>query len=319
MFPNMNNNFNNNINLIPNMNNNMNMNMMPNINNNMNLIPNMNINQINNNNMNFMNQMYNNNNINMNQINNNMNNIQNMQMMEQIQPIQDQMQMIDLNNNLNNDKLEEQDNIKKEINNYFNSKLYEIDFKRIEAQNEHFKNIKDKLMNHIHSLEKIIEFNNKIMNDYLRDANNITNYKNLLDLSCSVEDIYEDKLNELILCVNEITELYNKRIEELKKNYLNDFNKRYNFHIEDGNYIGFRNLDLQLISLNQLKFNELCKINFNNISELELQFEDDIDIKALTKVSYHNITFLGLYGKIKDIKTLSKLPFKFFKRVTYIW
>ena len=309
----MNNNLLNNINLIPNMNNNMNMmpilnndmNLIPNmnnnmnqINNNMNLIPNMNMNQINNN-MNFISNM----NINMNQINNDMNIIPQIQQMQQIQAPMPTM-------NINNKIFDEQENIKKNINNYYTSKLYKIDFTRIEAQNQHFNIIKDKLMNHIRSLEERIEKNNKIMNKYMEEANNIINYNNLLNFSISIEDIYEDKLNELILCVNDITDLYNIRIEELKKNYLNDFNKRYNYHIQDVGSIGFRHTDLMNIKLDQLKFNELCRINFKNITILELRFEDDIDIGVLTKATYHNIYFLGLFGKIKDIKLLSKLPFK---------
>ena len=46
------------------------------------------------------------------------------------------------------------------------------------------------------------------------------------------------------------------------------------------------------------------------MEELELKIEDDIDIKVLTKTTYHNLTFLGLLGKIKDINILSELPFK---------
>ena len=165
-------------------------------------------------------------------------------------------------------------------------------------------------MNHIRSLELRIEENNKIMSKYLEEANNIMNYKNLLNFSISIEDIYEDKLNELLLCVNEITDLYHIRVKELKNNYLNDFNKRYNFHIVDQGNIGFRHSDLLNLRLDQIKFNELCRINFKNIVELELKFEDDIDITVLTKASYNNLYLLGLYGKIKDTKPLSKFPFK---------
>ena len=267
----MNNNVNNNINFIPNISNNMNMipnmNMMPNMNNNINFFPNMNINQIDNNNMNFNPNM--NMNINLNQMNENVNIMQQMQMMQQMPQIQVQMQDM----NLNNDSIKEkQEKIKKNIDNYYISKLYEIDFKRIESQNQHFKNIKDKLMNHIRSLELRIEENNKIMSKYLEEANNIMNYKNLLNFSISIEDIYEDKLNELLLCVNEITDLYHIRVKELKNNYLNDFNKRYNFHIVDQGNIGFRHSDLLNLRLDQIKFNELCRINFKNIVELELKF-----------------------------------------------
>ena len=44
-------------------------------------------------------------------------------------------------------------------------------------------------MNHIKSLELRIEENNIIMSRYLEEANNIMNYKNLLNFSISIEDI----------------------------------------------------------------------------------------------------------------------------------
>ena len=168
-------------------------------------------------------------------------------------------------------------------------------------------------MSHIKNLEERIEYNNKIMNKYLEEANNNINYKNLLDLSSTIEDIYDNKLNEFNLIINDIKNIYKFGIEELRKNYLDDFNKKYNFNqckIVDEAYIGFRNTSLLNIILEQVTFNELCRIDFKNIHELELRFEDYIDINVLTKVTYHNISFLGLSGKIKDITTLSKLPFK---------
>ena len=349
MFQNMKDYSNNNINNMPNMNNNMN--MMPIMNNNMGMnqmnnnqmYNNMNMNQINNN----MNVNQINNNINMNQINNNLfnpmqmnmnqinfmnNDINNMnnnmmninQMMNdmninqqmQMQMMQEQMQKVHAQNNmayLDNEIIEKQNKIKKRINNYYISKLYEIDFRRIEAQNEHFKEIINKLMSHIKNLEERIEYNNKIMNKYLEEANNNINYKNLLDLSSTIEDIYDNKLNEFNIIINKIKNIYKLGIEELRKNYLDDFNKKYNFNqckIVDEAYIGFRNTSLLNIILDQVTFNELCRIDFKNIHELELRFEDYLDINILTKVTYHNISFLGLSGKIKDITILTKLPFK---------
>lgn len=151
------------------------------------------------------------------------------------------------------------------------------------------------------------------MNDYLEEPNNNINYKNLLNLSSIIEDIYEDKLNELKLCVNEIKNIYTLEKEELKKNYLNDFNKKYclnNLKIEDIPYIGFRNDNLLGIILDQAKFNDLCRIDFKNIIELELRLEDDINIDVLAKATYQNICFLGLTGKIKDFDIFKKFPFK---------
>ena len=59
-------------------------------------------------------------------------------------------------------------------------------------------------MSHIKNLEERIEYNNKIMNKYLEEANNNINYKNLLDLSSTIEDIYDNKLNEFNIIINKI-------------------------------------------------------------------------------------------------------------------
>ena len=294
----------NNMNIIPNMYFNTNMNIMPNINNDGNFFPNMNMVPNMNYNINIMQQ----------------------QMLQQMQ--QQHMNFMNFCEE-ERKKFEEEERRKKEedkqrkkieeIKNYFDSKLYEIDFRRIKGQNESFKQLKKKLMNLTNQykiLEECIQHNNKIMNDYLREPNDKINYNTLLQLSSTIEDIYEDKLKEFELCVNEIKKIYNSAVEELKNNYLIDINKKFNFDIEDKNYVGFRNTGLLNVGkLDEVKFKELCRINFKNISELELKFQDDIDISVLTKATYHNLTFLGLNGKIKDIIILSKLPFKYLNKL----
>lgn len=95
-------------------------------------------------------------------------------------------------------------------------------------------------------------------------------------------------------------------------NYLDDFNKKYNAQLSDKNiYIGFRDTwMLKIGKIDEVIFKELCRINFDSVEELELKFEDNIDISVLTKFSYHDLSFLGLIGKIRDINILNKLPFK---------
>ena len=266
----------NNMNIIPNMNN---MNMMP-IMNNMNMIPNMN-------NMNMIPFM---NNMNMMPIMNNMDMMPNM--------IDDEKQK------------KEQEKINN-INDYYNSKKYEIDFKRIEYQNKIFQEIKKKLMYFINNLEKLMEVNKKILDTYLEKPYIDINYTNLITLSCSIEDQYEDILQKILTCFNEIKNIIKLGIKDLKNNYLNDFNKKYNAYIKDEYYVGFRNTGLlKLYKLDEVKFKELCRINFHNLKELELKYEDNINIEVLTKATYKDISFLGLLGKISDINILSNLPFK---------
>ena len=244
----MNNNMINNLNFIPNMN------MIGDINNNMNLNPNM-IPNINNN-MGMMKQQ-----------------TMQQQMMAQQQMIaqQQMMQQQMIQQQMIQQKiLEEMNGIKEKeielIKNYFYSKLYEIDFKRIKNQIKSFKKMKDKLMNYIQTLEKSIKYNDIIMHDYLEDPNNKINYQNLLKLSSSIEDIYENNLREFELYKNEIRIIYKQSIEELKNNNLNDFNKKYNFHIKDENFVSFRKIGLlKFNKFDEVQFKELCRINFKNI------------------------------------------------------
>ena len=164
------------------------------MNNNMNFIPNMNmigdINNINNN-MNMNPNMMPNMNNNMDMLQQQMMQQQMMaqqqmmqqQMMQQMMAQQQVMQQQIMQQNLdefNKNSLEEERKRKKEeeikkIKNYFDSKLYEIDYKRIKDQNKSFIKMIDILMNHIQSLEKCVEYNEKIMLDYSKDPNNKIN------------------------------------------------------------------------------------------------------------------------------------------------
>ena len=306
-------NMNNNMGIIPNMNNNMN--MIPNMNNNIGMIPNMNMN----NNMNIVPNM------NMTMMPDiNMEMQMQQQMMQQFmqqQNMQQQMmqqqalmqiQQMELNNpNPLSEKEKKEQEIQKNINNYYDSKKYEIDFKRIKNQITNFKKIIDILMIYIKHLEECIEKNNKIIDNYIGKPYKNKNYINLLNLSSSIEDIYEDKIKELELYNNDIKNIFKLGIKELKDNYLNDFNIKYNLNIKDLSDIGFRTYFYDKNKLDEVQFRELCRIDFKNIRRLELMFEDDIDINVLTKATFHNLSDLNLIGKIKDINILTKLPFKF--------
>ena len=246
--------------------------------------------------------------------NNMMNNI----LIEQMQNMMMNMEMNKMNNTeVDKGELEFQEKEKKRKS-YYSSKIYEIDFKRIKRQNEDFKLITKRLLKYIKNLEECIKNNNKIMDDYIENPFKIKNYTNLLELSCSIEDIYEDKIRDFKLDNNEISNIFKLGIKNLKDNYIDNFNKKYNTNLRENKaYVGFRdfldegNYDLHI--LDEVKFKELCRINFNNINDLEIKFEDNININVLLKASYVNLSFLGLIGKIKDINILKQLPFKSLK------
>lgn len=214
-------NFGNNINIMPNIDNNMN--ILPNIDNNMNMIPNLD------NNMNLMN-------------NNNMNDQQN------------NMMLMMMEMNCKKWRKEEEKRKEEERKKYFEDKIYEIDFKRIKQQNKNFNEINNKLKKYIKNLEECIEYNNKIMNDYSQFSYDIDNFTNLLKLSCSIVDIYEDKLKEFKNNINEIGNIYKSGIKEIKDNALNDFNKKYNANLYDQNYI-------RTIIMSEFKFDEIKSRN----------------------------------------------------------
>jgi hypothetical protein len=212
-------------------------------------------------------------------------------------------------------KKEKQEKIK----NYYDSEIYKIDYRRIEQQNKHFKEIKQKLEIYIKGLEECIENNKKIIDNYSLDPTKKENYKSLLKTSSSTEDIYEDKLQEFESYINEIKDIYKQGIKELKDNYLNDFNKKYKKYslLNDEKYVGFRNDSLLYLNeLNEVQFKEICRIDFKKMNELELKIKDNINIDVLSKATFHNIAFLGLLGRIKDINILSKLPFKSLKSLS---
>ena len=198
------------------------------------------------------------------------------------------------------------------IESYYKNNLYEIDFRRIKQQIKDFNDIKNKLEIIIKNLEECINYNNKIINDYSKEPLNKEIYINLINLSSSIEDIYENKSKELKRYIIEMNDIYKLGMKELKDNYLNEFNKKYKTKLSDkNNYLGFRNTEiLNLGKIDEATFKDLCRINFNYIKELELKFEDNIDISPLKNFSYHDLNYLGLIGKIKNINILSQLPFK---------
>ena len=72
-------------------------------------------------------------------------------------------------------------------------------------------------MHFVNKLEESIEFNKKTVDNYLKEPYAGENLTNLLKLSSSVEDIYEDKLQELDSLKKEIENFIKLAIKELKK------------------------------------------------------------------------------------------------------
>ena len=125
------------------------------------------------------------------------------------------MQMMMANMNINEINKINEEKIKKnakqeEIKNYYSSKNYEIDFWRINGQNDNFREIIKSLSEFINNLKKCIKNNTKILDQYSEDSLNIESYTNLIKLSSSIEDIYEDTLKNFESISKEINKIYKK-------------------------------------------------------------------------------------------------------------
>ncbi len=112
-------------------------------------------------------------------------------------------------NKINEEKIKK-DAKQEEIKNYNSSKNYEIDFRRINGQNDNFREIIKSLSEFINNLKKCIKNNTKILDKYSEDSLNIESYTNLLKLSGSIEDIYEDTLKNFESISKEINKIYKK-------------------------------------------------------------------------------------------------------------
>ena len=95
--------------------------------------------------------------------------------------------------------------------------------------------------------------------------------------------------------------------------FLKDFNKKYNLNIRD---TMIDKLDLSLKNLGNELLEDLCKIEFRDIKELDLCGNDISDIKILEKAKFKKleIIFLG-NNKLTDINILEKVHFEKLKEL----
>ena len=207
---------------------------------------------------------------------------------------------------------------------------------------------KDNINNYL-QLDDIIMndllYDNNINKEYINETIYIIQYpENKLSVSYGILDkIYEDKKYDFIhrCCTKEgssgspILNLNNKIIGLHKKgntkynkgaflNYpikefiklnlnndetlLNEFNKKYELDISD---ININKLGLQFKNLGNDGLNNLCKIDFKELKELCLCYNEISDIKALEIARFEKLEKLKLdNNEIKDINILEYVKFK---------
>ena len=95
--------------------------------------------------------------------------------------------------------------------------------------------------------------------------------------------------------------------------FLKDFNKKYNLNIRD---TMIDKLDLSFKNLGNELLEDLCKIEFQDLKELDLCGNDISDIKILEKAKFKKleIIFLG-NNKLTDINILEKVHFEKLKEL----
>ena len=105
--------------------------------------------------------------------------------------------------------------------------------------------------------------------------------------------------------------------EFIKKNYYNqilkEINKKFKLNIKE---INMNILDLSKKNIGDKKLENLCRINFKELKELDLSYNYIFDIKVLEKVKFGQLEILDLsLNKISNIDILEKVNFKQLKKL----
>ena len=94
---------------------------------------------------------------------------------------------------------------------------------------------------------------------------------------------------------------------------LKEFNIKYDTNINDAK---INKLDLNVKNLGNEGLNDLCIIGFKELKELNLRFNNILDIKVLEKAKFDKLEILNLYNnQISDIDILEKVNFKELKEL----
>ena len=200
--------------------------------------------------------------------------------------------------------------------NIMNIKIkYPIAFKERECiikLNKKEKEINDKFKMILNEIKLIKKERDKIINDKLN---------NIEKLIINIKDYVNKKLEENNNIINKLKSINEKNINNLEKNKeeikllknavcvikypeIEDFFKKYNLIM---NEINIYKLDLSFKKIGDKEIEDLTKINFKELKELNLYANNISDIKVLEKVKFEKLEKLDLSGnKISDINILIK-------------
>ena len=180
--------------------------------------------------------------------------------------------------------------------NYIDETIYIIQYPKSKLS------VSYRILNQIYE-DKKYNFNHKCSTEGGSSGSPILNINNIL-IGIHKEGIY-NKYNKgtfLNYPMKECVRLYNNN-----NYYLQEFNRKYNFNIEDT----ITNLELSECEIGDEGLKDLCKIELKELKVLLLEGNNISDIKVFEKVKFEKLEILILdINNISDINALKKVNFK---------
>ena len=192
------------------------------------------------------------------------------------------------NKNICNSCYEEhQDHDKENLEN-LNEDIIEGDISLIEARKEFLEMVRNKLAKEIKEINDCIKFYELILKTKKKYGNNGFYTQNVEIVRRDLDSQYEyrDKLKE----VEDLNKFINdiKKIEQVRDKLLDEFNKKYETNIS----INDTKVDLSGKNLKKEDLNNFCRINLENIKELDISNNDITSIKCLYNANLNNLEIL---------------------------
>ena len=137
----------------------------------------------------------------------------------------------------------------------------------------------------------------------------LNNISSKLNLQRIFANILNRRKLKILKYNKQLSNKLNITLEDFQNyHFLNEFDKNYNINIKE---IDVTDLQLFLKNLGNKGLNDLSKIKFKELIELNLNKNNISDIKVLEKVEFNKLEKLYLnQNKIEDINVLEKVNFK---------
>ena len=213
--------------------------------------------------------------------------------------------IIEIKDNEINNYLELDDNLINDIiNNYNKNEEYIDETIYIIQYPENKLSVSYGILNSIY-IDKKYNFNHKCSTKVGSSGSPILNINNNKIIGVHKEGKNNNNIGLFLnYPIKDFIKLYTNNIEE--------FNKKYNLNIQQD----ATKIDLGYKHIGNEGLKDLCKIEFKELKELNLNWNNISDIKVLEKVKFEKLEILWLGGnKISDISILEKVNFKNLKEL----